>query len=559
MTTNKNNKVIAASVIGAIVVIALVIVGIISMMVNNVTERNNLKSASLDEMLKRVDITTATPVKGSISLDDASLYDELPDIEKYPLAVKGEGDIDIEIFTSGEKAGKDYNSWLIECAKDFNQSDITVAGNQTVSISVRAVSSGLAADYIISGRYYPDLYTPSNQLFGDYAVAQGGSLELYNSRLIGNTAGILVKKNSEYKDIKSIVEAVIDGKLNIGYTNPQTSATGLNMMLQILKIYDSENILSDTASKAFSDFNSNIPFVAYTTQQMADNASSGVLDGMVSEYQAYINDSNLTSMYDFIPFGVRHDNPLYIVNKSDKSSAELEAIEAVNNYLKDDNAQNIASKDGFNANDDYKSDFSVSGAEVTQALTAYKTLKDSGKDIIAVFVADCSGSMSGEPMAQLKESLSNGMRYINDNNYVGLVSYSNDVTIELPVNPFDLNQKSYFQGAVNNLNASGGTSSYEAILTAVQMVQDEQAKHPDAKTMIFLLSDGMANGYYRIDDIEHIVRDSGIPVYTIGYNLSKSEETDELSRLSAINEAGAINADSDDIIYQIKSLFNSQL
>ena len=34
---------------------------------------------------------------------------------------------------------------------------------------------------------------------------------------------------------------------------------------------------------------------------------------------------------------------------------------------------------------------------------------------------------------------------------------------------------------------------------------------------------------------------------------------DELAKLSGINEAASINADSDDIIYKIKSLFNSQL
>ena len=51
-------------------------------------------------------------------------------------------------------------------------------------------------------------------------------------------------------------------------------------------------------------------------------------------------------------------------------------------------------------------------------------------------------------MNELKSSLSNGLSYINDNNYVGLVSYSNNVTIELPIAQLDLNQRSYFQGAI---------------------------------------------------------------------------------------------------------------
>lgn len=208
---------------------------------------------------------------------------------------------------------------------------------------------------------------------------------------------------------------------------------------------------SDDAQSAFSKFNDNIPFVAYTTQQMRDSATGGSLDGMVTEYQAYINDKSLTSDYDFIPFGIRHDNPLYIVAESSKSDTQLEAIKLINDYLVGSEAQNLATKDGFNANNDYKSSYETYGSEIVRALKVYKDKKDAGKDIIAVFVADCSGSMDGDAIIQLKESLTNGMQYINDNNYVGFVSYSSNVTRELPIAQFDLNQKSYFQGAINRL------------------------------------------------------------------------------------------------------------
>lgn len=512
---------------------------------------------SLDELLEQVDYTTGTPVKASINLADTSLYDELPEIDKYPLVVDGHGQIDIEIFTSGEKAGSGNDSWLIDCANSFNKENNTTMNGETISLSVRSVSSGLAADYIISNKYLPDLYTPSNELFGEYAIANGGRLELYNNKLVGNTAGLLVKKDSEYKDVDAILNAVMDGKLNIGYTNPQTSATGLNLLICILKDFGNNNVSSEEAADAFAKFNNNIPFVAYTTQQMATSASNGTLDGMVTEYQAYINDKNLVSMYDFIPFGMAHNNPLYVVNKSAKSDAELEAIDIINSYLKSDDCQKIATKYGFNSNNNYKDAYTTSGSEVTQALSVYKEQKDAGKDIIAVFVADCSGSMDGDPIRELKSSLSNGMQYINSNNYVGLVSYSSDVTIEVPIAEFDLNQKAYFQGAINNLNANGGTASYEAICVALSMVKEAKASHPEAKCMVFLLSDGYANGSYEISDIAYAVMEESIPIYTIGY--TSSADMDALRQLSDINEAASINADSDDIVYKIKSLFNAQL
>ena len=226
-------------------------------------------------------------------------------------------------------------------------------------------------------------------------------------------------------------------------------------------------------------------------------------------------------------------------------------------YLTSSDMQDIATRYGFNNNESYKDSYTAVGSEVTQALRTYKTKKDNGKDIIAVFVADCSGSMAGVAITQLKESLSNGMQYINENNYVGLVSYSSDVTIEVPIASFDFNQKAYFQGAINNLTANGGTASYEAICVALDMIEKERVNHQDAKCMIFLLTDGYANGSMSIKSIEYAVVQSQVPIYTIGY--TDAADMDSLKQVSSINEAASINADSDDIIYQIKSLFNAQL
>jgi len=542
-----------AGLVGAIVIaIMIVIFGVIAANKNKTEEETVVpKGDSIEKLMKRISVAEATPTKGQISFGSVNLYDELPEIDKYPVAVSGNGQINIEIFTSGEKAGKGNDSFLIDVANEFNKSGVKTESGKTISMTVRSVASGTAADYIISGKYVPDLYTPSNTLFGDYAIVNNGDLELYESRLVGNTAGILVKKGT-YSDYASIITAVQQGQIFMGYTNPQTSATGLNLLLTLLK----------DGNDNFTSFNKNIPYVAYTTQQMRDSANNGTLDAMLTEYQAYINDANLTSLYDFVPFGVRHDNPVYICEKSSKSEEELEAIKTIYDFCMSPEMQKIATNKGFNANDDYVSAGTFSGAEVTQGLQVYKKNKDNGKDIIAVFVADRSGSMDGVPMAQLKESLTNGANYINDNNYIGFVSYSSSVTIELPIAQFDLNQRAYFQGAINNLSAGGGTASYDALLVAIDMVTKYKAEREkngagDAKYMIFLLSDGYQNEGYDLNKITECVHDSGIPVYTIGYGDDADQE--ELKSVSDINEAASINADSEDILYKIKSLFNSQL
>jgi Ca-activated chloride channel family protein len=147
------------------------------------------------------------------------------------------------------------------------------------------------------------------------------------------------------------------------------------------------------------------------------------------------------------------------------------------------------------------------------------------------------------------------MRYINDSNYVGLVSYSDYVTIEVPVAQFDLNQQSYFKGAVENLRAGGGTATFDGICVAASMVQDALAEHPDAKPLIFVLSDGETNSGYDLPDVEGILKALRIPVYTIGYNAN----IDALKKISSINEAASIDASTDDVVYQLKNLFNANM
>lgn len=549
---------------GIILVIIAIIIGNMFIKGNeNRKENAKLQSESVQKLIEKAGIEPkeAVKVKGSIDVSEVSLFDEMPDINKYPLSVEGTGDADIEIFSSGEKAEKDpekyTDRWLVETAEKFNKSGFTTSGGKSVSISVRSVSSGLGSDYIASGKYIPDLYTPSNSLFGDYCISRGGNLTLYNERLVGNTAGILVTKGSGYKDVKSVIDAVIAGTINIGYTNAQTSATGMNLLNKILKMYGGDDMFSEEAVSKFSKFNENIPFVAYTTQQMRDKANNGSLDAMVTEYQAYVNDPSLTKLYDFIPFGVRHDNPLYVCNGSGSSPEKEEAIKMVNDYLMDKESQDLATKYGFNANDDYEDDYEVEAVDIKKALEVYKSNKDSGKDIIAVFVVDCSGSMAGEGIEGARKALTNGANYINSNNYIGLITYSDDVTIELPIAKFDIEQRAYFQGAVNRMTDQALTATYDALLVAVDMVETERAKNPDAKAMIILLSDGQPQKGYTLDNVTGAIRKSGIPIHTISY--TKEADKDEMKAVSKINEAATIDADPDDIVYQIKTLFNSQI
>ncbi len=159
-------------------------------------------------------------------------------------------------------------------------------------------------------------------------------------------------------------------------------------------------------------------------------------------------------------------------------------------------------------------------------------------------------------MNSLKSSLINASSFISSDHYVGLVSYSSSVTVNLPVEQFDAKQRAYFSGEVKNLSANGSTATYDAVLTGLNMLQEKSKEVPNARMMLFVLTDGEQNEGYSLDRVKPIVGGMGVPVYTIAYNY---HDNGELETLSNINEAACIRADSDDIANQLRNLFNVQI
>lgn len=218
--------------------------------------------------------------------------------------------------------------------------------------------------------------------------------------------------------------------------------------------------------------------------------------------------------------------------------------------------QDLGEEYGFKYPENYVSELpELDGDTLIQAQKLWKEKKDNGKPIVAVFVADISGSMSGEPINELKRSLLNGSKYINSDNYIGLVTYSTDVYINLPISKFDINNRSLFAGAVTDLNTEGSTATFDAVVVAIDMLKKFMKDNPDTKPMLFVLSDGETNIGSTLNDTKDIFKTFGIPIYTIGYNADIAA----LKQISEINEAANINATSDDVVYQLKNLFNAQM
>ena len=521
----------------------------------------------MNSMLKKVDVEKISKPVMDIYSDDSSDAAMLDDIDTFPITVEGDGNINIEIAAATELSSNAPDDWINIVAEKFNAEKNEIAG-KTVSVSVRKITSGEVVTYMLADAYLPDVFIPSNYAWGEMLKSSGIGIEKITDRIAGNTAGILIEKNTydefitkyEEATVSNILEAALAGDITFAYTNPYTSSTGLNILTAMLKAFDSQNPLSAKAQEKLLEYQQSSLPVAYTTAVLKNQAAKGIISAMVMEEQAYINTPELAS-YKYIPAGIRHDHPVYTFSYC--SDEKKEAAKLFAEYCLSEENQKLAQEKGFGRHDDYQSD--DPGLDGTGYLTAqkvWKQNKNGGRPVVAVFVADVSGSMGGEPLNSLKSSLVNASSYIGQEHYIGLISYSGNVTVNLPIDKFDAQQKAYFCGEVKSLSEAGTTATYDAVLVGLNMLKEKAQELKESgvenvKQMLFVLTDGEQNEGYSLDRITPIVAGMQVPVYTISYNYL--DDNGELEKLSAINEVSALKASSDDIVNQLRNLFNVEL
>lgn len=503
------------------------------------------------------------------TIGTTTLEDALPPIDEFPIVVGPGGGFNgevVEIFVSTEKSGEGTDGWMVEAAEDFNDSSPTLADGTPVAVSVRKIASGIGYQFIASKKYVPEAFSPSNELWTEMAAAAGLKMTPITDRLVSNVAGIVMKDDTaeslkaDYGEVtpKSLIEAVSRGDLVMGYTDPFASSTGLNYLVTVLDQFaggDETRMLEDDVVSAFEEFQTNVPFVALTTLQMRDSVESteGTLDAFVMEWQTFVNTEALRKGYEFIPFGVRHDNPLFAVG--DVNEDVVEALELFAEFAEQPAQTSRAESMGFNP-PEYKPEIQLhTGDTLIEAQKIWKEKKDGGRPVVAMFVADVSGSMAGSRISALRESLLQSLDFISPTTHVGLVTFDDVVRLKVPIAEFDLNQRGTFAAAVEELSDGGATAMYDAVVVALDQLLDASEAIPDAKPMILVLTDGEVTAGMGFDKAQPIIEGLGIPVYTVGYEAN----LDELGRLSQLVEAASLNASEADVAYKLGQLFNAEL
>jgi Ca-activated chloride channel family protein len=508
--------------------------------------------------------------RAQLSFDKTpDLADSLPDIDKFALVVNPETsfrDVVVEIFVSTEKSGTGPDGWLVEVADAFNRRNMPIQAGRTAKVKIRKIASGTGYQYIVSKKYLPDAYTPSNHLWLKMLEAQGVQTIPMSEQLVGNTAGIVMKESvfqtlqTTYGavNVKNVIDAVVQGNLAMGYTNPFASSTGLNFLVTVLATFadgDETRMLSDSVVSAFEAFQRGVPFVSLTTLQMRESVQNdGSLDAFIMEHQTFVNTPVLQAGYIFMPFGITHDNPLYGIGTLEPDKRQV--LQQFAKFVARSEHQKRASKYGFQRLTDYHPPFQMPAGELLiQAQKLWKQKKDAGKPIVAVFLSDVSGSMAGAALLNLKRALKEGSKFIDPKNAIGLVTFNHQVRHVLPIREFSLTHRAAFTAAVEDLSAGGNTAMHDGIIVALKLLVEARKTFPDSKPMLFVLSDGLTNRGLEFKDVQSVITGLKIPIYTIGYNV----KMDLLQQISSINEAAYLNADEGDIAYKIGALLHAEM
>ena len=521
----------------------------------------------LDELADAIEWIDA-PITRTASIPPptgGNLADTLPPLDEFPLRVDSRDPGAVEIWSSTEKSGEadTTDGWMTEVSEAFNREGITRADGSPAQVDLRSIASGTGYQFIARGDELPAAFTPSNQLWVEMA-AEFQTMTEVRPVTVENVAGIVMKDETAeelratYGELtpENLVDAVIAGDLVMGYTDPFASSTGLNFLLTVLDSIaegDETQLTSPDVASVFEQFQRQVPFVALTTLQMRDSVENdtGTLDTFVMEWQTFANTDSLQSGFEFIPFGVRHDNPLYAVGEL--TPAESETLELFAEFTGQPEFQESARDFGFDPAPFTPTVGTPSGATLIDVQNVWKDKKDGGRPVATVFVVDVSGSMEGTRIQSVRTAMTSAREFIKPETEVGVVEFNDTAMKRLDIAEFDLNQQGRYAAIAEDLSPGGGTAMYDGIVLGLKMLEDRRAADPDLKTILVVLTDGETTDGLQFGDVDDMIAGLRIPIYTVGFEA----DLEELGRVSSLVEAASIDASEEDVEFKIAALFNA--
>jgi Ca-activated chloride channel family protein len=546
--------------------------------------------ANAERVLREQLLPKITIEQGVITDVEAQRYnidkvnEPLPQLEDFPLyaaqPATGGNTSYIEIFSSSEKANakKDDERWLVDVAEAFNAQKLTTSDGKTIQVGIRNVPSGTAVRLLAAKAVRPVGFSPSNQLWLEMLKQQGVNTTTVAPRLVPNTAGFVVADKAYQELAKGgavtfdrLVDAIISGKITVGYPNPYASSTALNLLYSLFwrsaghqqnsQPLTVAELQSPQVNSVFDAFQKQVLITTLTTLDLKELfiRDQNKLQAFPLEYQSFHTLKKLPGFekVHFIPFGIPHNNPL--VGFPWNTSAQKEALKRFAEFASAPNMQQLAAAQGFTPTE-YLNQPGLppipSGEVLLAAQSYWKQRKDSGRTVYLMMVIDTSGSMDGERLTAVKDSLRLAASQINQGNYVGITTFSDAPKTVLPLAAFDTLQHKRLLAAADALTADGGTAMYDGMMAGLAELMARHKTDPNGRYYLLLLSDGEVNRGLKLAEVKDVLAHSGVRFYPISYGAANQQE---LQAIAAIREATVKSSEPKKLHSLFKDLLQTNL
>ncbi|MEE3718635.1 VWA domain-containing protein [Tumidithrix elongata RA019] len=512
-----------------------------------------------------------------------NIQEPLPKLESFPLyGAQPSNDpksVYVEIYSSAEKANalKQDERWLVDVAEAFNAKNVTTSSGQIIRVGVRNVASGLGERLIASKTVKPAAYTPSAELWIEILKSDGITPKTITNVLQPNGAGFVLRGDI-YQELSKggavtfdrLLDAITTGKLSIGYPNPYSSSTALNLLYTILwqaaghnrdkQPLTVQDLQVPQVSSVFDAFQKQVVTTSVTTLELKEifirdqqKMQAFPLDGV-----AYASLKKLPGFDQvaYVPFGMPHNAPL--VGFEWNTAEQQEGLQKFAEFAKSEPMQKLALSEPSILEHIKRNDLPslTSGEVLKNALSFWKKRKDGGRTVYMMLVIDTSGSMNGARINAVKEGLRIATKEINAGNQVGLITFSDRVKNVVNLAPFDTLQHQRLLAAIDSLSADGSTALYDGAIAGLAPLMERHKADTSGLFRLLLLTDGEVTTGLKFEDVKEAMKFSDVRIYPIAYG---EVNQSELSAIAALRESTVQVGTPQNVQNLLKEIFQTNL
>ncbi|MBD2449090.1 VWA domain-containing protein [Nostoc sp. FACHB-152] len=161
------------------------------------------------------------------------------------------------------------------------------------------------------------------------------------------------------------------------------------------------------------------------------------------------------------------------------------------------------------------------------------------KPSLVVVVVDSSGSMSGDKLPAVQNTLQTYVKNLGPKEQIALIDFDSEIRPPVLVDGTPQGRDRGWQ-FINSLQADGGTKLYDAALEARNWLQKNLRK--DAINAVLILTDGEDSGStIKLNELEQELKKSGfstdqrIAFFTVGYGKEGEFSPDVLKQIAELN------------------------